>query len=76
MGRFFCDRPYGYDDDNFVFCCRNCKLKKKYVQLAHINNIRYWDIEGPVVSGVLFDEVKHVYRDKKEKKVFFLNRIN
>ena len=76
MGRFWCDYPYDDDDTVSVFYCKVCRNRKQKIQFAHIRNIIYWEVKGPVTSGVLFSDVKHVEIDKDPKKGFFYKSDN
>lgn len=74
MGRFFCDRPYGYDKDSLVFYCKCCQFNKRMVQISHMDKIKYWEILGPEFTGVLFEETKHIYQDRTSKDGFYFKK--
>ena len=70
MGRFWIDKPYGFKDPEQVLCCKTCRNNGRNTQLAHADNVMYWDVQGPI-TGVVIDEVKHVTIDKNIRKGIF-----
>lgn len=71
MGRFWIDRPFGYDEPIKAFCCKTCRNKGRIVQLGHVDNVMYWEVKGPF-TGVMFDEVIHTLKnDRIRDGVFY-----
>ena len=77
MGRLWCHQPYGGEEEVSIFSCKNCKLYKNLnVQLFHIKQIKYWEIIGPLVTGVFVNEARNITSDKIKRSGFFFNQGN
>ena len=70
MGRFWIDKPYGLDNIVKTFSCKTCRNNKRNVQLTHMDNVVYWNVTGSV-TGVLFDEAKHITVDDATREGLF-----
>ena len=51
----------------------NC-IKKINVQLSHIEHIKYWEIMGPVLSGVFTTEAQNIISDQEKHLGFFFKQ--
>ena len=77
MGRLWCHKPYGSEEEVSIFSCKNCKLYKNLnVQFSHLEHIKYWEIMGPVRTGVFVNEAQNITSDKVEREGFFFKQGN
>ena len=75
MGRVWCHQPYGDDKEVSIFSCKRCKVYKKLeVQLTHLEHIKYWEILGPVLTGVFVMEALNIIADKTERFGLFFKQ--